>query len=83
MIALSDKQANDLVDISIGLSKIVDKISIYYTLSEHAFMRLEKANNIADYMEKAKQFLYILKINEMVEEITKKYGSSEREIPKP
>ncbi len=79
------KQADDLVELSIGLynfTKIVNVEKIQ-TISRPALTKLEKEHHLADYMEKAKQFLYVSKINEIVEEINEAYALIKRNISKP
>ena len=72
MNCYTDKETSNLINVSIGLSKIVDKLHLIRDKDD--LQTLDKVYDTEKYLEMAKQFLYIPKINKMMEQIEKTYN---------
>ena len=67
----SDEETNNLINVSIGLSKIVDKLPL--VIDEDGLKTLDKVYDTERYLDIAKGFLYLPKIKKMVEQIEESY----------
>lgn len=63
----SEKDTEKLIDLSIGLSKILDKTPL--VLDKEDFNLIKDAYKVEDYLKRAKEFLYLPKISQMYEQI--------------
>jgi len=67
----SDEETNNLINVSIGLSKIVDKLPL--VIDEDDLKTLDKVYDTEKYLDIAKGFLYISSVKKMVEQIKESY----------
>ena len=84
MNVYSDEQINNLIDVSINLSKIENffietgKIGdISAGIYQNELSRLEEKMNVSQYLRMAKDFLYIPKIKEMYDSINRIYETKD------
>ena len=78
MNCYTDKETNDLINISIGLSRIVDKLPL--VMDKDDLKSLEKVYDTEKYLDMAKGFLYIPKIKKMAEQVEESYKNFHREL---